>query len=73
MNLNIKIESIEKIYTGKSGCMCGCRGKYVEGKTVGRVLKNMQRFVENNSLQVTYEGGHIFVDDGNRTYVIYTK
>jgi hypothetical protein len=26
--MNIKIENVMQVYSGKSGCMCGCNGKY---------------------------------------------
>lgn len=43
--------NITKVYQGKKGCMCGCRGRYSEKPFVfNRVLKIMEQadFVETS-------------------------
>ena len=65
---------IEKIYSGKSGCMCGCKGQYYDDqKRISRVLKNMLKFAADNNLDLIEDGDHIYVENEQRNYVIYIK
>lgn len=76
MDINqINVSDIKRIYSGRSGCMCGCRGKYTEGKGVSRIFNNMKKFIDATGVKVEEDAGDgiVFVDDGVKTYVIYTK
>ena len=81
-NLAVKLNSVtpdmvDKIYSGKQGCMCGCRGKYFEGRGVGRVLAGMKRYAKENhltgevytpNLSIVFLSGY-----SARNYVVYLK
>lgn len=71
---NLKIDKIDSIYSGKPGCMCGCRGKYHESElSKKRVLNNMIKYVEQNHLEVKAEFPHIYIDDPEKNYCVYLK
>jgi hypothetical protein len=77
----LDVSSVESTYSGKPGCMCGCRGKYTEGLNKA-IVKNMIATIEQG-----YEGDldfqpsqYLFVEaksptDGevNRYYAVYFK
>lgn len=67
-----------KTYSGKVGCMCGCRGNYSTHKaTMTATVNKMRRLVEQatpedpNGLMLD-EGNWIAVDNGTRQYTAYT-
>ena len=72
---NLRLDDIDQIYSGKSGCMCGCRGMYREGASSGRILKNMIRYAQDHDIPVQFdaENNAIFVDDDTKNYVVFLK
>ena len=48
----IKPEDIVRIYSGRPGCACGCRGVYREGLKGKRILNNMKIFCKGHTLQI---------------------
>lgn len=85
---NIKpISMVKRVYSGKPGCACGCRGKYYpddeNAKLTSKDLKMIRRvykiFKNNLSANKVYswidsKDNFIVLDLGeNRTYTIYYK
>ena len=78
------ISNIEKVYNGKIGCMCGCKGKYSynegvehydwQGDTNVRSIKIMAKKILTNP-KVVYERGMAIVEDfkNDKMQVIYFK
>lgn len=79
--------NIVKVYSGKIGCMCGCRGKYsytadgaanygpgynVADSVNERSVKIIARKVLNNP-NAQREGDYVFVEEGDRIRVVYFK
>lgn len=69
------ISNIEKVYSGRIGCMCGCRGKYSynegsahedwQGKVSVRSIKIMAKKVLSDP-RVVVEQGFAYVQDTGR-------
>jgi hypothetical protein len=38
-NMQIDVNTIKTVYSGKPGCMCGCRGKYTKPEESTRSVK----------------------------------
>jgi hypothetical protein len=84
------MQTVYKVYSGKAGCMCGCRGKYsyasdaveygskdrgyeVRAEEVNdRSVKILTKKVLNDP-DVKFEDNYAYVDDGNRTKVVYFR
>jgi len=71
----IKLEDIKKIYSGRCGCACGCRGIYREGKKGKRIFNNMKQFVKGKIIK-HFDGSDEWIiccddEEQNRTYTIY--
>lgn len=83
--MSIDISRIEKVYSGRIGCMCGCRGKYSynegvaheswQGQTNPRSVKIIAGKVFSNPALVQTEGDYAFVqdDDKGTIKVVYYK
>lgn len=75
----INPNQIGRVYSGRPGCACGCRGNYSESKrSVNHVLKLYNQTPEDRieSTQGIGDDGMIYFwdsEDGNRTYSIYLK
>lgn len=80
----VDISKVEKVYSGKIGCMCGCRGKYSynegtkreswQGAVNVRSVKIIAGKVLNNPDRVE-EGNCIFVENKNtnRIFAVYLR
>ena len=66
----INIDDVEKVYSGRKGCCCGCLGDY---KDSPKAIKRMvNRF--NKILDVVEEGGnHLYIESETRHSIIYLK
>lgn len=64
------LANVERVYSGKPGCMCGCRGKYTTPKQSARSVKLIFNKVMNNPKH-KIEDGIAFVDTGTRNLVVY--
>ena len=69
---SITVEQVSQVYSGRQGCMCGCRGNYSEQPAQKkRVLKLLQSDprskIEDGILH--REG----LEEGERNYVIYLQ
>jgi len=75
---NITHNDITEVYSGRSGCMCGCNGTYRDSQ---RSKKNMLTRILKQDYGVDFFGrpdsdgvaGCIYVDNGERTQVAYFK
>jgi hypothetical protein len=54
----LDISNIEKVYSGKIGCMCGCKGKYSYNEGVER--EDWQGAVSTRSIKII--AGKVFAD-----------
>ena len=75
------LANVQKVYSGKPGCMCGCRGKYSyatgcaesEYDVVNeRSVKILFNKVMNHP-ECKIEDGVAYVDTGTRNLVVYFK
>ena len=75
------LANVEKVYSGKPGCMCGCRGKYsyAQGCEEGyddqvneRSVKILFNKVMNNPAHKV-EDNCAFVETDTRNLVVYFK
>ena len=75
------LANVEKVYSGKPGCMCGCRGKYSYAPGCGDgkydvVNERSVKLLFNKVMKhpdVKTEPGYAFVDTGTRNLVVYFK
>jgi hypothetical protein len=78
------ISNIEKVYSGRIGCMCGCKGKYSYNEGVARedwqgaVSVRSVKVMANKVLsdpRVVVEQGFAYVQDSDRgtIKVVYFK
>ena len=76
------LNNVEKVYSGKIGCMCGCLGKYSynagakhedwQGKENVRSVKIMFNKVMKDPNKIV-EGNVVYVEENNRIRAIYFK
>ena len=66
------LANVKTVYSGKPGCMCGCRGKYTTPEQSARSVKLIFNKVMNNPAHKV-EDGIAFVDTGSRNLVVYFK
>ena len=75
------LANVQKVYSGKPGCMCGCRGKYsyAQGCEEGyddqvneRSVKILFNKVMNNPAHKV-EDNVAFVETATRNLVVYFK
>ena len=64
------LADVKTVYSGKPGCMCGCRGKYTTPEQSARSVKLIFNKVMNNPAH-KIEDGIAFVDTGSRNLVVY--
>ena len=79
MKPQIDRSKIKRVYSGKPGCACGCRGSYSESKaSITKTLKRYEEAEEQaiKTIEASGDDGEIlFWDsaDGERTYTIYLR
>jgi len=75
------LANVQKVYSGKPGCMCGCRGKYsyasgceegYDDQVNERSVKILFNKVMNNPKH-KIEDGIAFVETDTRNLVVYFK
>jgi hypothetical protein len=66
--MELKIENVKRVYSGKPGCMCGCRGKYSEE---GRGVKTIFNKILKGEYKVDKVANCIYLDTDSRTLVAY--
>jgi len=84
---NFDASKVMKAYSGKPGCMCGCKGKWSyrpeakgpgyevdrSDRAVNTVARNMQRFVvENNTaMKLDVDAKCVYVETDRKVYAVY--
>ena len=78
----LTVDNVAKVYSGKIGCMCGCRGKYSynegvahedwQGKVSVRTVKMFTKQVLSHP-DVKFEDNVAFVQEAGRIKVVYFK
>jgi hypothetical protein len=66
------LANVKEVYSGKPGCMCGCRGKYSRPDMSPRSVKILFNRVMNNPKH-TVEDNTAFVETATRNLVVYFK
>ena len=75
----IQVTDITQTYSGKPGCMCGCRGKYNNNPksfkaALTRMLKtNYKVVLWDPVLSTDEDGGYLVFETESRTNAIYFK
>jgi len=63
------LANVERVYSGKPGCMCGCRGTYSTSQRSVKILFNK---VMNNPAH-KMDGNIAYVETATRNLVVYFK
>ena len=75
------LANVQKVYTGKPGCMCGCRGKYsyaagceegYDDQVNERSVKILFNKVMNNPAHKV-EDNVAYIETATRNLVVYFK
>jgi len=66
------LENVEKVYSGRPGCMCGCRGRYTTPEQSARSVKILFNKVMNHPERIV-EPGNAWLNTGTRNLVVYFK
>jgi hypothetical protein len=78
----LNVEKVAKVYSGKIGCMCGCRGKYSYNENVehedwqGDVnVRTVKMFVKQlmSDPETKYEDDYMYVERNGRIKIAYFK
>ena len=69
MTDRIATANIIRVYSGRPGCGCGCRGNYSDRKAQITRVRNTMMARAN---EVEYIDGIFFIEDGKRNYWAYT-
>ena len=70
--MDTSLSNVARTYSGKPGCMCGCKGKYSEAGESDRSVKIIYNKVMNNPAHVI-DGSHAYVQTATRNLVVYFK
>jgi hypothetical protein len=76
------LAKVTKVYSGKRGCMCGCKGKYAYAEGVphedwqgtvnaAAVKRTFNRVVKNSAAQFDEIANCLYVDTATRSTVVY--
>jgi hypothetical protein len=63
------LANVERVYSGKPGCMCGCRGKYSISQRSVKILFN--KVMGNPKHKM--DGNIAYVETATRNLVVYFK
>jgi hypothetical protein len=66
------LANVEKVYSGRPGCMCGCRGRYTTPEQSARSVKILFNKVMNHPDRIV-EPGNAWLNTGTRNLVVYFK
>lgn len=78
----LNIEKVARVYSGKIGCMCGCKGKYSYNEGVahedwqGKVNVRTVRMFTKQVLahpNVKFEGNFAYFEEAGRIKVVFFK
>jgi len=66
----INIASVERVYSGRIGCMCGCKGKYSETPVS---IKRMVNKATKEEWEFDEMAGCYHLQTETRQYAVYMK
>ena len=78
----LNVDKVARVYSGKIGCMCGCKGKYTYNEGVahedwqGKVNVRTVRLFTKQVLahpNVKFEDNFAFVEEAGRIKVVFFK
>ena len=78
----LNVDNVARVYSGKIGCMCGCKGKYTYNEGVahedwqGKVNVRTVRLFTKQVLahpNVKWEDNVAFVEEAGRIKVVFFK
>ena len=71
----LSIDQIEKVYNGRSGCMCGCRGTYRDAADMSKsaLTRAFNKVINDPEVECDEDDGIYYINNGKRTTVIYFK
>lgn len=65
----MELSQVTRVYSGRPGCMCGCRGKYSDSDRSRKIIFNK---IMKNPLRKVNDGAKcVFVETETRTLVAY--
>ena len=81
------LANVQKVYSGKLGCMCGCRGKYsytAHGAVEGNPGYDVSDSINERSVKILFnkvmnnpnrevDGNMAFVETDTRNLVVFFK
>ena len=70
--LNIDINTVKSVYSGKDGkCCCGCAGTH--WKNTDDNMRNVMRIIKKieNATELDNGGSYIATVEGSRLYIVY--
>lgn len=73
---DLDVETLDKSYYGKTGCMCGCNGTYSDSKSVAkRRINDVKRILKNGCITEisNMPCGLFFTTEYNKVYAFYFK
>jgi len=76
MNLNdIRISDIRRVYSGRPGCGCGCRGTYYEAghNMVKRIYRILSKSPDTKFQSAYTSEGIFYLENDKRYYWIFLK
>jgi hypothetical protein len=73
--MTIDVGIINKVYSGRPGCGCGCRGRYwTDKRNIKRIVNTMNARSSEIDDTPVGDGGHIYaVENETRWYWAYTE
>jgi hypothetical protein len=63
---------IVRVYSGRNGCACGCRGKYSTNKgSITKVYNKLMANIDQVDIDESWDNAALVLND--RLYIAYTK
>ena len=75
----LKPEDVDRVYSGRPGCGCGCRGKYTDhdsktfNATFQKLVGAMVAVVEGGLVEKTERSGVMVNSDGSAIFYVETE
>jgi hypothetical protein len=67
----INIANVERVYSGRIGCMCGCKGKYSE--TLVSIKRMVNKLSKEEGVEYDSQAGCYHLQTDTRQYAVYMK
>ena len=66
----IKMEDVARVYSGRPGCACGCKGDYKDSpKAITRMVNKFNK----NLIDVVEGGNNLSIENDTRLNILYLK